>query len=800
MINDKLFIIYYLLFIIYYLLFIINRIERTMDNVRLKIIIIDDNPEIHKDFIKTLSREPVNNQLSSLEQELFGKKAEAPVTALPEFQIDTASQGQEGVELIAKALKEGAPYALAFVDIRMPPGWDGVETIKHIWELAPDMQVVICTAYSDYTWEETVNELSINDNLLILKKPFDSVAVRQLACALTKKWCLLQESRAHQESLERRIRERTSSLQHSLSLIQSTFESSAEGILVTGQSGSIVNFNNKIMEMWNIPSTILTEKDGNSLLQYITAQLRKPDAFAEQVRNFQAAKETVFMDTLKLKNGKVYEYYSQPHKLNEETVGRVWSFRDITQRFLLEEQMEHQATHDALTGLPNRVLLYDRIGQAIEMARRAHKLMAILFLDLDRFKLVNDSLSHEAGDTLLKVIAKRLSDTIRARDTLSRLGGDEFVIVLADLNTEEDITKIADKLLAAIKQPIHLANREISVTGSIGVALYPKDGATTDELLRNADLAMYQAKGAGANRFQGYTTDLSQKNSLRFEQENELQRAIANNEFFLCYQPQVDIKTGKMKAVEALIRWQHPTRGVVLPIDFIPIAEETGLITPIGEWVLRTACKQNKLWQDQGLPPFRMAVNVSTQQFMQSSTLEVTIEKILKETGLEAQYLEIELTENIIINNTNIVDTLTHLKKMGIHIALDDFGTGNTTINYLRILPLDHLKIDKTFIANIDSSEKDNVLLKAIIAMAKGLNLEILAEGVENSAQLDFLKDRDCNEVQGFYFSKPVSEQAIEDYLRNQAVMEGDKNSLPPPPPSAPLPATSKQVQKASPQ
>jgi diguanylate cyclase (GGDEF)-like protein len=735
------------------------------DNLR--IIIIDDNPEIHKDFIKILAADHDSLEvLDTLEQELFGKTEQPQELALPHFEIDTVTQGQEGVEHIRKALSEGRPYALAFVDIRMPPGWDGIETIKHIWELDRDIQVVICTAYSDYSWEETIEELGVNDNLLILKKPFDNISVRQLACALTKKWQLMQDSRQHMQSLEKHIQERTDSLQKSLSLTRATLDSSTDGILVVDGEERVVDYNKNFIDLWKIPASVLESKDNKVIVEYVSEQLQDPREFLKIIKEINNHPEEKKLDTLNFTDGRIFERYSQPHKVNGKTVGRIWSFRDVTKRVYLEKKLEYQATHDALTDLPNRVLLNDRINQAIAIAKREHTLVGVLFFDLDRFKLINDSLSHQAGDELLKAFAKRVKESIREGDTLARIGGDEFVMVLPNLHKEAEAVNIANKVLNLLKEPFIIAKRKINITSSIGISLYPKNGTTFEELLKNADLAMYRSKEAGANQFQFYTESLNKKGAEYLERVAELRQALTTNELFVCYQPQVKLATRNIVAVEALVRWQHPKKGLLLPMDFIPLAEDAGLIIPMGEWVLRTACLQNKKWQDKGLPPIRVAVNLANQQIKQPNLVE-TIKNVLKETGLSPEYLEIELTENVLINNLEVINRIQELKAMGIQIALDDFGTGYTNINYLKKIPLNSLKIDKSLIDNIDINRSDEVIMKAIMAMADSLNFQVLAEGVETQKQLDCLRNINCETIQGFYFSKPLISEEIEKLLQN---------------------------------
>ncbi len=739
----------------------------------LHILVIDDNPEIQKDFIKILRTNTlVHDELSSFEDKLFGAK-ETATFKLPRFQIDTASQGLEGVEKISKAKQEGNSYSLAFVDIRMPPGWDGVETIKRIWEIEPDMQIVICTAYSDYTWEETIDHLGQKENLLILKKPFDHIAVRQLSCALTKKWQLLQDAREHTKFLEERIEERTKSLKHSLSITRGTLESSAECILVTDNNNTIIDHNNNIIQMCNIPLHILEKKDVGALLEYISHQTENSADFLKFVDELTLNPELTKIGKIKFKDARIFEYYSQPYKLEDQIVGRIWSFRDITKRAMLEEKLQHQVSHDSLTGLPNRLFLTERIHQSLLRSKVDNSIFGILFFDLDRFKLVNDSLSHEAGDQLLKAVAERLNSSIRGEDTLCRLGGDEFVAVITSLQDVDGLTAVANKLMSAFQQPFQIEEHSLNISASIGISVFPQDGKEIDELLCNADFAMYRSKELGGNQFHYYNDKLSQQTVLRFEMEADLRKAIDNKEFILLYQPQLDATTQQLVSVEALIRWKHPTKGFILPLEFIPLAESTGLIIAIGDWIIKEACAQNKRWQELGLPPIRVAVNIASLQLKQPNLIKV-IKNVLQETGLKPEYLEIELTENVVINCAESLATITTLKEMGIQITLDDFGTGFSSLNYLREIAIDRIKIDQSFVKNINVKRGDEVIIQAIIAMAQNLHLDVLAEGVETQDQLRFLKSKECDQFQGYYFSKPLTDSELENVLRHPEKVADD--------------------------
>jgi diguanylate cyclase (GGDEF)-like protein/PAS domain S-box-containing protein len=435
--------------------------------------------------------------------------------------------------------------------------------------------------------------------------------------------------------------------------------------------------------------------------------------------------------------------------------------RDITERKSAEEQIEYQAYHDALTALPNRLLFRDRLTVALAHAKRQQHLLAVMFLDLDRFKYVNDTLGHSVGDELLKSIAGRLQSMLREEDTIARMGGDEFTLLLADLGSAEDAAKIAQKLLDAIAQPVHLEGHDLYITTSIGIALYPNDGNSAEQLLQNADNAMYRAKEAGRNGYQLCTPAMNSRALERLSVENALRRAIERGELVLHYQPQIRLEDRSVTGMEALLRWNRPGIGLVSPLTFIPIAEETRLIVPIGEWVLREACRQAKKWQRTRFPSLRMAVNLSARQFQQSDLRKVIV-SALEESGLNPSSLELEITESTAMLNTErTIATLRELREIGVKIAVDDFGTGHSSLSYLRHFPIDRVKIDREFVHELDASRSNRAIVSAIIAMAHGLNLGVTAEGVETEAQMQFLAEEGCEEVQGFLFGKPVAAETL---------------------------------------
>jgi diguanylate cyclase (GGDEF)-like protein len=439
-----------------------------------------------------------------------------------------------------------------------------------------------------------------------------------------------------------------------------------------------------------------------------------------------------------------------------------------------EDRIHFMANHDALTGLPNRTLLKDRLAQALFYAQRYDRWVAVAFIDLDNFKIINDSLGHNVGDELLKVAAKRMVGCVRSTDTVVRLGGDEFVIVLFDQPKDADvIAATLQKIRAAVGEPLRLEGHEVRVTSSLGVAIYPNDAADVDALLGNADAAMYRAKENGRDNFQFYTPDLNTKAHELFKLQEELRNAVVRSEFELLYQPQVDLRTNRVFAVEALIRWRHPKHGVLSPIKFIPLAEESGLIVQIGDWVLHEACRQNKVWQDAGMPPITVCVNVSARQFKEKN-LTSRVLSALRDSGLSPEWLELELTESLIMQDVErAVATMQELQQLGVKISIDDFGTGYSSLSALKTFPVARLKIDKSFITDVSNDENDRAVACAVISLGQKLNLRVIAEGVETDDQVAFLRENNCDEMQGYHFSKPVPAGEIVGLLRIRDQVRG---------------------------
>ena len=510
---------------------------------------------------------------------------------------------------------------------------------------------------------------------------------------------------------------------------------------------------------------------GRSVPQLLCAEAERPaaEAMCSELLDSSEGNKTTLANVTAAGRTIHCDWYNTPLV---DAAGKVVGFasmvQDITERLNTERTIQYMAHHDALTGMPNRRLMQDRLHQAIMSARRKQRHVGVLFIDLDRFKVVNDTLGHDTGDFILKEVARRLVSCVREVDTVSREGGDEFVVILPDLERPEHARVVGDKILRELARPVEIGSHEIHVTPSIGISHYPNDATDVQQLLKQADNAMYQAKDAGRNTIRYFTNDLNFLLSKRLEVETKLRKAIENEEFFLCYQPQVDIASGRISGMEALIRWNDPTKGEVPPKDFIFVAEELGLIVPIGEWVFRTACRQLRSWEEEGIEPVTVSINISPRQFM-SRRLVASLLSIIRDTGADPRHIELEITETMIMRNIEqSIETLAQLRSVGMQVAVDDFGVGYSSLNQLTRLPASSMKIDRSFIMNVPHDASSGSITQTIIAMARQLKLRVIAEGVENRAQLDFLRTHHCEAFQGFLFSRPVSALEATAMLRAQ--------------------------------
>jgi diguanylate cyclase (GGDEF)-like protein/PAS domain S-box-containing protein len=549
-------------------------------------------------------------------------------------------------------------------------------------------------------------------------------------------------------------------LQESEEFFRLTFNQAAVGIALLGADGRVLRTNSKMSQILGYSEIELLQR----FFQQLTCDEDLPDELALIAR---------------LKAGQISDYQREKRLIRRDGA-RVWvsvnvsSMRDMygNQRFICvikdiqrrkqaEEALLRMANHDALTGLPNRVLMQDRLGQAIMHAHRAGRQVALMFIDLDRFKHVNDSLGHDAGDALIVEIARRLSSSLRESDTVARQGGDEFVVVLPDLAGRDDAARVARKLLDNLFQPMLLCGQEVFPSGSIGIAMYPGDGQDAATLLKCADSAMYGSKGQGGNDYSFYTAEMGEQAAQHLRMEGALQRALQREEFLLVYQPVVDIGSGIVTGVEALLRWQPVDRPMVSPAEFIPLAEETGLIVPIGDWVLATAMHQQVAWRRAGLPPVRISVNLSARQFLGQDVAQ-RVAALLEETGCDPAMLTLEITESVLMENpAAATETMGRLAAMGVQLAIDDFGTGYSSLASLKRFPIHSLKIDRSFVMDLTQDADDAAIVNAVIALAHSMKLNVIAEGVETTEQLAFLQQHGCDQMQGYCFSRPVAPQAI---------------------------------------
>ncbi|HVS69855.1 MAG TPA: EAL domain-containing protein [Phycisphaerae bacterium] len=619
---------------------------------RRRILVIDDTDSIHSDFRKTLAPRTQVQRLASAAAFLFGDSPATPAAATPSFEMESAMQGQEGFEKVRAAVAENRPFAMAFVDMRMPPGWDGVETIEHLWQVDPELQVVICTAFSDHTWDDIIARLGTTDRLLILKKPFDPVEVCQLATALSEKRKLKRQATLKLADLERMVHERTSDLQR-------------------------------------------------------------------------------------------------------------------------------LALQDRLTGLPNRAWLMEQLTTLVaKNAGAAPTPFALLFLDFDRFKMVNDSLGHNAGDELLKAISARLTDALadyaaaggKPAACAARLGGDEFVVLQPGVASINDAVDMARRLSEKLAAPYHIQNVPVHSTASIGIALADSAYQWADDVLRDADTAMYRAKTKARGSWTIFTPEMRKEAIARLTLENDLRRALENREFVLHYQPILSLEDARLTGFEALLRWNHPQRGLILPDEFIPVTEETGMILQLGEWVLTEAARQLQEWSSRYPAARNLAVSVNTsrRQLIAPPFLSI-VEKALAATQLEPHRLNLEITESVFIQDHNHVrDVLQRIRAMNVGVHMDDFGTGYSSLNCLHGLPLNVLKVDRSFIQNVSLRRDYAAVVDAIIVLAHNLGMKVIAEGVESADHLAMLSGLDCDAAQGNFFSPPMPAADTEAFIRQR--------------------------------
>ena len=653
------------------------------------------------------------------------------------YEVAEAQDGKEALAVV-KALNPD----IILMDYVMPE-LDGVFTCAELQKIpgVNKIPVIMITSLDNEASVDAAFEAGAVD---YISKPINWAVLRQRMKRLLK------------------ARDTEKSLEQSEAFARSIIEYAAIGIVTMDAAGTIKYLNPAVEKMFGYESSDLRKNKITTILPEFPLNSRS------KCINNAALNSELFA---KHKEGHIVPLDCTISNFSaQDNLFCTIMMQDITERKRYEEIIKYQAFYDALTNLPNRLLLKERAMQEMARADRNNNKVALLYVDIDRFKLINDTMGHECGDNVLREIGKRLQGCLSSTDTVARLGGDEFVIVLTDLMTVEKVGNFSTQILDVIKMPMEIDGHEIFMTGSVGISIYPDDGTDYDLLLSNSDIAMYQAKEKGKNNFQLYTAALNQKAVERLVMENGLRRAVEYKEFIVHYQPKVDASTHEITGMEALVRWQHPQKGLIAPDNFIPLAEETGLIIPIGEWVLHTACTHNKVMQNAGLPFLTVAVNISSRQFELQDLSEV-VHRILEQTGMEAKYLELEITESIAMHNVkHTVETISNLQKLGVKFAIDDFGTGYSSLSKLNSISVNKLKIDKSFVHQIDGKNNKGLIASTILALGKNLELGIVAEGVENAEQVAFFKESGCDELQGFFFGKPMTGDSFIEFLKKAQV------------------------------
>lgn len=687
------------------------------------------------------------------------------------YDIELAQSGLDALAIAEQLQAEGIDLTLVISD-QMMPGMTGDELLTEIHRLLPETMTILLTGQSRL--EDVRKALNQANLYRYITKPWDStdlmLTVQEAVRSYEQKRQLLQQRVALQES--------NVNLQKNLSLLQATLEAAVDGILVLDYAANITHYNLNLLKLLGIETESLKEETfPTQNIQSITQIKQTITHLFESWNNFllEAKQQPQNGKVKQIElNHRILECYVQNQYFGHQSVGFVWSFRDVTERHQAATQIQYQANHDVLTSLPNRRYFNQKIKQILDLSAQQDNAFAILFIDLDRFKVVNDTLGHSVGDELLLEVVQRLKICCRSQDILSRWGGDEFTIILPNMSAPEDIRRVARKLLDALRPSMLVQGYELHVTASIGIAIYPQDGDTPETLLKHADTALFQVKDSGRDGIRFYLPGSHEYSPERLSLENGLYQALERNEFCLHYQPQLDLRTGEVNHAEALIRWNHPSFGFLAAGRFIPIAEKTSLMQSIERWVLRRACLQIQQWQEAGLPPITVSVNLSAMQFQNPNLVE-EVEQILAQTGINPRFLELEITESIALQDMDFTaDTLKTLNGLGIDFALDDFGTGFASLSYLRKLPFQTLKMDRSFVKDLLENKKDLAIVKAILAMGRDLNLRVVAEGIETLELKEHLTALGCQYLQGYWFSRPLPANELVSLIQGQQQPQSD--------------------------
>jgi len=732
-----------------------------------RILLADDMPSIHDDYRRILMPAVARSELDEFESALFDAPAR---TATVDFVLDSAYQGQEALSMVSEALKNEQPYALAFIDMRMPPGWDGVETIEQLWQVDPRLQIVICTAYADQSWVEVFDRLDARDRLLVLKKPFDPIEVRQLASALTMKWQMTKDAALRMNQLEQAVEERTRELSDANIIVQNS------PIILYRLRGEpsfpLIYISHNITKYGHDPASLLADPGWADRLIDPDDQASVAVAMTHVLeKEAQGSSIEYHMLTGDGSRRWVENRYVPVRDKEGRLIEIEGIVLDITERKVAEEQLARLARTDGLTGLANRATLTDRMHQAFAAAQRGAASFAVHYIDLDHFKAVNDTLGHPVGDLLLIEVAQRLRRCTRETDLVARLGGDEFAVLQGDVGEPANAGVLASKIQRALALPYLLNGNDVYISASIGISPYAKESASADAMLVQADLALYRSKDEGRNQYRFHSDSLDREVLERVTLGEQLRQAIECDELELYYQPQIELSSGKIVGMEALVRWHHPTRGLVSAGAFVPIAEKTGGIVTLGRWVLNQACKQMRLWRDQNMAPPLIAINLALGQLKNGDELIRDVVETIAKWRLDPSDLEFDVTEATLAQMTwTHSDVLPRLRSLGVKIAIDDFGTEYSSFDYLRTYRVNHLKIAQSMLQRAVDDPASAATIRAIINLAREANIEIIVEGVETEAQRVFLNSTGTTtRAQGYYFSQAVVVAEASGFLRSGA-------------------------------
>ena len=672
-----------------------------------------------------------------------------------DYEIELATNGEEALAIGRELIAEGINIVLIISDENMPK-MSGDKLLIKFHTIYPQALKILLTGQSEInSIKKIVNTASL---YRYINKPWDEtdliLTVKEALKFYGQEAALIKQNNL--------LKQANQKLSKSLNLILATLEATDDGILVLDDRDKIITSNNKFASLWSLDN-ISIESNINNIYDLILSQLTKP-VFCELQPNKQLKSDKC--DLLNLTNGVILESSFQNQKLQGKIVGRVWRVRDVTAKEKAKAAAEHKALHDTVTQLPKRSVLTCQLTDAIAKTQGNCHMVAVMFIELDRFKIVSDTLGHKAGDRLLQEVVGRLKKCIRGEDLIARWGRDEFTLLLPKVECQESVDAIAQRILNTLKTPFQIDERSIHVNSHVGVAIYPEHGADAETILKNADTALSQAQKLKHNNYRYYDRDFSFKAKKLLTIENLLHSALERNELIVYYQPIVNVITGKIAKMEALLRWNNPKLGMVSPGVFIPIAEDNGSIIPIGEWVLKTACSQNKIWQNMGIDPVKMSVNLSVRQFQQSNLVSI-VDNTLEQTHLAPSDLELEITESVTMQDTKLAKTiLREMKDLGIALSMDDFGTGYSSLGYLKQFPFNTLKIDRSFIKDLHFSVEDMAIVDAIITLGQGLNLDVVAEGVETEQLKNLLVNLGCEYIQGYLFSKPLPPSAATELLK----------------------------------